>query len=83
MCVYSALCVYLNFTHSPSLKIRVPCDDKEGHYIIVPDDMIHSRCTGRLFRPVSSLTCHLSDRTVRLLGQGTFGEVVEAIDPQK
>lgn len=23
----------------------VPCDDKEGHYIIVPDDVIHNRCT--------------------------------------
>lgn len=39
------------------------CDDKEGHYIIVPDDMIHRRY-----------------RTVRLLGQGTFGKVVEALD---
>ncbi|KAL9714184.1 serine threonine protein kinase CMGC group [Leucoagaricus gongylophorus] len=41
------------------------CDDKEGHYIIVPDDMIFRRY-----------------RTVRLLGQGTFGKVVEAIDTQ-
>ncbi|KAF9790442.1 CMGC/CLK protein kinase [Thelephora terrestris] len=41
------------------------CDDKEGHYIIVPDDMIARRY-----------------RTVRLLGQGTFGKVVEAIDTQ-
>ncbi|TDL16988.1 CMGC/CLK protein kinase [Rickenella mellea] len=39
------------------------CDDKEGHYIIVPDDMIFRRY-----------------RTVRLLGQGTFGKVVEAVD---
>ncbi|KAF9000601.1 kinase-like domain-containing protein [Cyathus striatus] len=42
---------------------RGPCDDKEGHYIIVPDDMIFRRY-----------------RTVRLLGQGTFGKVVEAVD---
>ncbi|TFK50088.1 kinase-like protein [Heliocybe sulcata] len=41
----------------------VQCDDKEGHYIIVPDDVIYKRY-----------------RTVRLLGQGTFGKVVEAID---
>ncbi|EDR08442.1 uncharacterized protein LACBIDRAFT_143963, partial [Laccaria bicolor S238N-H82] len=40
-------------------------DDKEGHYIIVPDDLIYRRY-----------------RTVRLLGQGTFGKVVEAIDTQ-
>ncbi|KAF6757242.1 CMGC/CLK protein kinase [Ephemerocybe angulata] len=39
------------------------CDDKEGHYIITPDDMIYKRY-----------------RTVRLLGQGTFGKVVEAVD---
>ncbi|PPQ98334.1 hypothetical protein CVT26_013590 [Gymnopilus dilepis] len=41
------------------------CDDKEGHYIIVPDDMINRRY-----------------RTVRLLGQGTFGKVVEAVDTE-
>ncbi|KAL5485801.1 LKH1 [Sanghuangporus weigelae] len=38
-------------------------DDKEGYYIVVPDDMIFRRY-----------------RIVRLLGQGTFGKVVEAID---
>ncbi|KAJ6612314.1 kinase-like domain-containing protein [Mycena sp. CBHHK59/15] len=46
-------------------KGPVSCDDKEGHYIIVPDDMIYRRY-----------------RTVRLLGQGTFGKVVEAVDTQ-
>ena len=59
---------------------RVPWDDKEGHYIIVPDDMIHSRCMCRIFRPVAFLILILTDRTVRLLGQGTFGKVVEAVD---
>ncbi|KAF8525824.1 CMGC/CLK protein kinase [Hysterangium stoloniferum] len=39
------------------------CDDKEGHYLVVEDDMLNGRY-----------------RTVRLLGQGTFGKVVEAID---
>ncbi|KAJ3520189.1 hypothetical protein NM688_g9198 [Phlebia brevispora] len=46
-------------------KEQVPCDDKEGHYIITPDDMIYRRY-----------------RTVKLLGQGTFGKVVEAIDTE-
>ncbi|KAF8150784.1 CMGC/CLK protein kinase [Crassisporium funariophilum] len=46
-------------------KGPVSCDDKEGHYIIVPDDMINRRY-----------------RTVRLLGQGTFGKVVEAVDTE-
>ncbi|KIY43791.1 kinase-like protein, partial [Fistulina hepatica ATCC 64428] len=40
-------------------------DDKEGHYIIVPDDLICNRY-----------------RTVKLLGQGTFGKVVQAVDTQ-
>ncbi|KAK2460905.1 hypothetical protein APHAL10511_007375 [Amanita phalloides] len=39
------------------------CDDKEGHYIVEPNDMLIQRY-----------------RTVRLLGQGTFGKVVEAVD---
>ncbi|GLB40484.1 putative serine/Threonine protein kinases, catalytic domain [Lyophyllum shimeji] len=46
-------------------KSSVSCDDKEGHYIIVPDDLIYRRY-----------------RTVRLLGQGTFGKVVEAVDTE-
>ncbi|KAA1467312.1 kinase-like protein [Dentipellis sp. KUC8613] len=46
-------------------KAPNPCDDKEGHYIIVPDDIIYKRY-----------------RTVRLLGQGTFGKVVEAVDTE-
>ncbi|PCH42314.1 CMGC/CLK protein kinase [Wolfiporia cocos MD-104 SS10] len=41
------------------------CDDKEGHYIVAPNDIIKARY-----------------RTIRLLGQGTFGKVVEAVDLQ-
>ncbi|ELU40356.1 CMGC/CLK protein kinase [Rhizoctonia solani AG-1 IA] len=51
-------------SHSSQVSNRPPstvCDDKEGHYIIKQDDIIHNR-------------------VVRLLGQGTFGKVVEAID---
>lgn len=44
-------------------RALVPCDDKEGHYIIVEGDIIYERY-----------------RVVRLLGQGTFGKVVEAVD---
>lgn len=50
-------------TGADSSKSAAPCDDKEGHYIIVPDDIIYKRY-----------------RTVRLLGQGTFGKVVEGVD---
>ncbi|KAF8591100.1 CMGC/CLK protein kinase [Ramaria rubella] len=51
-------------SHSSQASNPAPsCDDKEGHYIVTPDDLIHDRY-----------------RTVRLLGQGTFGKVVEAVD---
>jgi dual-specificity kinase len=50
-------------TSATTPKQQVSCDDKEGHYIVTPDDIIYKRY-----------------RTVRLLGQGTFGKVVEAVD---
>ncbi|KAG0211274.1 dual specificity protein kinase kns1 [Mortierella sp. GBA30] len=40
-----------------------PWDDKEGHYIVVPNDDFTSRY-----------------KIIRLLGQGTFGKVVECFD---
>lgn len=62
-------------------KGQVPCDDKEGHYIIVPDDIINNRCMLFLcFARSLMLIATIQDRTVRLLGQGTFGKVVEAVD---
>lgn len=39
-------------TITQTSKGPVSCDDKEGHYIIVPDDMIVKRCTY-----LSPLTC--------------------------
>jgi dual-specificity kinase len=33
-----------NFRLLQASKGPVPCDDKEGHYIIVPDDLIARRC---------------------------------------
>lgn len=61
----------------------MPCDDKEGHYIIVPDDMIYRRCEWHFPRVRRLLLTRVhADRTVRLLGQGTFGKVVEAIDTE-
>jgi dual-specificity kinase len=32
----------LNFEQTP--KQQVSCDDKEGHYIVTPDDIIYKRC---------------------------------------
>lgn len=58
------------------------CDDKEGHYIVNPDDMIYRRCRSLLRYSISLIVDNFTflDRTVRLLGQGTFGKVVEAVD---
>ena len=48
--------MYVDIVHRPKLRLPArislyqssgdhpPCDDKEGHYIIVPDDMISRRC---------------------------------------
>ncbi|KAJ1566336.1 dual specificity protein kinase kns1 [Cladochytrium tenue] len=48
---------------TPSKHAHPPCDDKEGHYIVVVNDELGQRY-----------------RIVRLLGQGTFGKVVQAYD---
>lgn len=43
----SILCFYCPHLVLFPQQNNVSCDDKEGHYIIVPDDMIHSRCMTR------------------------------------
>jgi len=43
---------------------RLPIDDKEGHYIVRPDDLLGDH----------------RYQVVKLLGQGTFGKVVQATD---
>jgi dual-specificity kinase len=50
-------------------------DDAEGHYIVRPDDIIGHKCMS----PSLLIECADDvDKIVRLLGQGTFGKVVEA-----
>jgi dual-specificity kinase len=39
--------IYSSFLQTS--KGPVSCDDKEGHYIIVPDDMIYRRCMSSIF----------------------------------
>lgn len=68
--------------HVQTSKGPAPCDDKEGHYIIVSDDIIHGRCKSCFYNHVATQYNRSIDRTVRLLGQGTFGKVVEAVDTQ-
>ena len=45
--------------------------------------MIYRRCESYIIRVYSPLLTRIrEDRTVRLLGQGTFGKVVEAVDTE-
>jgi dual-specificity kinase len=42
--VFFLLIWVTNVANFQTSKGPVPCDDKEGHYIIVPDDVIARRC---------------------------------------
>ena len=50
-------------------------DDAEGHYIVKPDDIIGHKC---MSPAALKSDADEIDKIVRLLGQGTFGKVVEA-----
>lgn len=52
-------------------------DDEDGHYIVTPDAPLTDRCKSRLS---VSICADRSDSIIKLLGQGTFGKVVEAYD---
>ena len=58
-------------------------DDDDGHYIVTPDTALTDRCEQCSFFRVSDRSDILTDTIVRLLGQGTFGKVVEAFDKKK
>ena len=56
-------------------------DDENGHYLIKFPDLITSRCNLTLISSVVLTTCfYVIDETIKLLGQGTFGKVLEAND---
>ena len=59
-------------------------DDEDGHYIVTEDMCIGGRCKCiQLASILGSSELHgllLTDQVHRLLGQGTFGKVVEAYD---
>jgi dual-specificity kinase len=52
-------------------------DDAEGHYIVVDDAMLTSRCI------LHMRSVLITDKITRLLGQGTFGKVVQCYDRQE
>lgn len=58
-------------------------DDQDGHYIVVPDSELGERCEflRLLGQHISGIDVKtVADQVLRLLGQGTFGKVVEAYD---
>lgn len=65
------------------------CDDKDGHYIVTPGSYFgpqHKCKLGTFTMPVPELIEVLPAilvRIIRLLGQGTFGKVVEATERGK
>lgn len=67
-------------------KAQLPCDDKDGHYIIRADDELGDsrRCESpqqkSLVTRADAASSPILDKIIKLLGQGTFGKVVEAWD---
>ncbi|KAH0541978.1 hypothetical protein FGG08_003610 [Glutinoglossum americanum] len=79
--------VYVTVVTDHGYSKHQKVDDQDGHYIVIPE----SNLTEKYYRPnlvVASPGHYAShdqanfnpDRVTRLLGQGTFGKVVEAYD---
>lgn len=59
-------------------------DDDDGHYIVTPNADFTERCESSLiYNSLRNILTTPTDTITRLLGQGTFGKVVEAYDKQK
>ena len=56
-------------------------DDEDGHYLVAADADLTDRCIAPFPSPSTALTD--TDKIAKMLGQGTFGKVVEAFDRQK
>jgi dual-specificity kinase len=57
-------------------------DDDDGHYIVVPDTDLTDRCGYHLLQRTYTILTIL-DQVTKLLGQGTFGKVVQARDKKR
>lgn len=58
-------------------------DDQHGHYIVVPDADLTERCKHCKQLLLLGETLTLADQVQKLLGQGTFGKVVQARDRKR
>ena len=70
--------------YSQYLPKHQKVDDEDGHYIVTPDTDLTDRCKHptHKIQQISSAN-PMADSIVRLLGQGTFGKVVEAFDKKR
>lgn len=59
------------------------CDDDDGHFIVTPEAELTDRCKFRYVTIFTNSLLTLADSIIKLLGQGTFGKVVEAYDKRK
>jgi dual-specificity kinase len=58
-------------------------DDEDGHYIVVPEADLTERCTHPKLPFLTQSLTPVIDQITKLLGQGTFGKVVQAYDRRK
>jgi dual-specificity kinase len=58
-------------------------DDDDGHYVVTPGTDFTDRCMPHLHSSCRHITDKQADTIEKLLGQGTFGKVVEAWDKKK
>ena len=75
----------LAITNAPQyLPKHHKVDDEDGHYIVTPDTDLTDRCKYPTYKiQKSHQLTPMVDSIVRLLGQGTFGKVVEAFDKKR
>ena len=68
-------------------RVTEKYDDDDGHYVVAPDTPITERCKFLLlltrFFFFNADDVSKKDSIIKLLGQGTFGKVVEAYDKQR
>lgn len=80
------IATHINVSRQRHYNKNVKVDDDDGHYIVVPDAELTEKCTSSIYLSYldqQGRTLTSTDQIVRLLGQGTFGKVVEARDRKR